>query len=125
MENPEVAQILEEIADRLFFRTGFRLVMHLKRAYEDASPHDGFRVLVERFWPRDLTEKHPKIDLWLKDVAPKYPNCIRALERIPIRRGGRNSSDSIGRSCRVKHKSAKLLRPKSAKDTLTLLHAAQ
>jgi uncharacterized protein YeaO (DUF488 family) len=45
-------------------------MVQLKQAYEKPLPKDGFRVLVERFWPRDLNEKHAKLDLWLKDVAP-------------------------------------------------------
>jgi uncharacterized protein YeaO (DUF488 family) len=42
----------------------------LKRAYEDPSPGDGTRVLVERLWPRGLSKERAKLDLWLKDVAP-------------------------------------------------------
>jgi uncharacterized protein YeaO (DUF488 family) len=42
----------------------------LKRAYEEASPDDGKRVLVERLWPRGLRKEQAKIDVWLKDVAP-------------------------------------------------------
>lgn len=42
----------------------------LKRAYEPASPQDGFRVLVERLWPRSISKAKAKLDLWLKDVAP-------------------------------------------------------
>ena len=42
----------------------------LKRAYEPASKDDGFRVLVERLWPRGVTKSKARLDLWLKDVAP-------------------------------------------------------
>lgn len=42
----------------------------IKRAYESASPGDGFRILVDRFWPRGVKQEHARIDLWLKDVAP-------------------------------------------------------
>lgn len=42
----------------------------LKRAYEKPAREDGWRVLVERLWPRGLTKSEAKIDLWLKDVAP-------------------------------------------------------
>lgn len=41
-----------------------------KRAYEEASPTDGLRVLVDRLWPRGITKQRARIDLWLKDVAP-------------------------------------------------------
>ena len=42
----------------------------LKRAYEPPSPEDGFRVLVERLWPRGLTKERAQVDLWLKEIAP-------------------------------------------------------
>jgi uncharacterized protein YeaO (DUF488 family) len=44
--------------------------IHLKRAYESPSRSDGYRVLVERLWPRGLAKSDAKIDLWLKDAAP-------------------------------------------------------
>lgn len=42
----------------------------LKRAYEPASKDDGFRILVDRLWPRGLTKEKVAADLWLKDIAP-------------------------------------------------------
>jgi uncharacterized protein YeaO (DUF488 family) len=45
-------------------------MIQLKRAYEKPSPDDGFRVLVERLWPRGVTKEKAQLDLWLKDVAP-------------------------------------------------------
>ncbi len=45
-------------------------MIQIKFAYEKPSADDGFRVLVEPFWPRDLDEKHAKLGLWLKEVAP-------------------------------------------------------
>jgi uncharacterized protein YeaO (DUF488 family) len=45
-------------------------VMRLKRVYDDASPEDGTRVLVDRLWPRGLSREAAKVDLWFKDVAP-------------------------------------------------------
>jgi uncharacterized protein YeaO (DUF488 family) len=45
-------------------------MINLKRAYEKPSPIDGFRVLVERLWPRGLKKEALALDLWLKDLAP-------------------------------------------------------
>lgn len=45
-------------------------MLTLKRAYEKPSRSDGWRVLVERLWPRGLTREKAAIDLWLKEVAP-------------------------------------------------------
>jgi uncharacterized protein YeaO (DUF488 family) len=44
--------------------------IRLKRAYEEASPGDGRRILVERLWPRGLSKEKARVDLWLKDVTP-------------------------------------------------------
>jgi uncharacterized protein YeaO (DUF488 family) len=44
--------------------------IRIKRAYEPASADDGFRVLVDRLWPRGVTKAKAKIDLWPKDMAP-------------------------------------------------------
>jgi uncharacterized protein YeaO (DUF488 family) len=45
-------------------------MIKVKRVYEDPSPADGLRVLVDRLWPRGLTKTRAAIDLWAKDVAP-------------------------------------------------------
>lgn len=42
----------------------------LKRVYEPPLPSDGCRILVERLWPRGLSKKDAKIDLWAKEAAP-------------------------------------------------------
>lgn len=42
----------------------------IKRVYEPADPSDGFRVLVDRLWPRGLTKERVQAGLWLKDIAP-------------------------------------------------------
>ena len=42
----------------------------LTRAYERPSADDGFRVLVDRLWPRGLNHERLPYDLWAKDIAP-------------------------------------------------------
>lgn len=41
-----------------------------KRAYEPASDSDGYRVLIDRLWPRGLSKARARLDAWEKDVAP-------------------------------------------------------
>ncbi len=41
-----------------------------RRAYEDMVENDGYRVLVDRIWPRGVTKNDLKLDDWCKDVAP-------------------------------------------------------
>jgi uncharacterized protein YeaO (DUF488 family) len=42
----------------------------IKRVYAPASDQDGFRVLVDRLWPRGIKKENANIDLWAKDIAP-------------------------------------------------------
>lgn len=42
----------------------------IKRVYEPASDGDGFRILVDRLWPRGLSKEKAHVDLWLKEIAP-------------------------------------------------------
>ena len=45
-------------------------VISIKRVYDQSSKDDGFRILVDRLWPRGLKKEKAGVDLWLKDVAP-------------------------------------------------------
>ncbi len=42
----------------------------IKRVYEEPTPEDGVRILVDRIWPRGMTKAKAKIDLWYKEIAP-------------------------------------------------------
>jgi uncharacterized protein YeaO (DUF488 family) len=45
-------------------------MLKTKRIYEDKHVDDGYRVLVDRLWPRGVSKQAAALDLWLKDVAP-------------------------------------------------------
>ena len=45
-------------------------MIKLKRIYDKPTKDDGFRILVDRLWPRGLSKANSRVDLWLKDVAP-------------------------------------------------------
>jgi len=45
-------------------------MMQIKRVYEKPAKQDGFRVLVDRLWPRGLTKEKAHVDLWMKEIAP-------------------------------------------------------
>jgi uncharacterized protein YeaO (DUF488 family) len=42
----------------------------IKRVYEPVTPADGYRVLVDRLWPRGLSKEAVSLDLWMKELAP-------------------------------------------------------
>lgn len=46
------------------------MVIDIKRVYSEAHKSDGFRILVDRLWPRGLNRERANVDLWLKDIAP-------------------------------------------------------
>ena len=98
-------------------------MIQLKRAYEKPDSQDGFRVLVEPYWPRDLAEKDAKFDEWLKEVAPsaelhqrfgQHPNVEKWAEFEELYRA----------ELQGKHKSIDFLHQKSDEGVLTLIHAA-
>jgi uncharacterized protein YeaO (DUF488 family) len=45
-------------------------MIKIKRAYEPAEKSDGFRILVDRLWPRGIKKEALAADSWLKEIAP-------------------------------------------------------
>ena len=57
----------------LLFYHKMRLLMVkilLKRIYEEPSEADGYRILLDRLWPRGLKKEDAKFDEWRKDITP-------------------------------------------------------
>lgn len=44
--------------------------MQIKRIYEPIAESDGYRILVDRLWPRGISKEKAKIDVWAKQIAP-------------------------------------------------------
>jgi uncharacterized protein YeaO (DUF488 family) len=96
--------------------------IRLKRAYEPAEPTDGYRVLVDRLWPRGLSRERAGIDEWERELAPstklrqwfghepsRFPEFRRRyLEELRARRPLLAE-----------------LRRRAREDTLTLVYAAK
>jgi uncharacterized protein YeaO (DUF488 family) len=97
-------------------------MLKLKRVYEEASPQDGVRILVERLWPRGLTKAQVAADLWLKDVAPG-PELRTWFGHDPAR------WEEFRRRYRAelqeKTDLLELLRTKSREGPVTLIYAAR
>lgn len=98
-----------------------QLGLRLKRVYEDPSPADGFRILVDRLWPRGISREKARVALWLKDVAPshdlrtwfahdpgKWPAFVKKYSE----------------ELEAKGDLASVIREKAAGGTVTLLYAA-
>ena len=46
------------------------MAVQIKRIYESPSKTDGWRVLVDRLWPRGVKKKTARVDEWMKEIAP-------------------------------------------------------
>jgi uncharacterized protein YeaO (DUF488 family) len=42
----------------------------IKRVYDAPEKSDGFRVLVDRVWPRGVSKQKAAVDLWMKEIGP-------------------------------------------------------
>jgi len=46
------------------------MVIRVKRVYDTPSGEDGYRILVDKLWPRGLSKSRAKIDVWMREIAP-------------------------------------------------------
>lgn len=53
-----------------YYKCYNEIMVNIKRIYEQPGKDDGYRVLVDRLWPRGMTKEKVSYDEWLKDVAP-------------------------------------------------------
>ncbi|MEM2840728.1 MAG: DUF488 family protein [Halobacteria archaeon] len=93
-------------------------MIRLKRIYEEPSREDGFRILVERIWPRGLTKERAAVDLWLKDIAPS-PELRKWFGHDPAR--WKQFCERYWAELERKQDLINLLRQKSKEGTITLV----
>ncbi len=99
-------------------------MIRVKRVYETPSPADGYRVLVDRLWPRGLTKQAAALDAWLRDLAPSDA-LRRWVHHAPARWSEfvRRYREEL-RSSRARELMEELLR-RAATGAVTLLFAAR
>ncbi|MEO5626056.1 MAG: DUF488 family protein [Dokdonella sp.] len=56
----------------------------IQRAYDEPTAHDGYRVLVDRFWPRGGNKQVPKLEQWARELAPSAA-LVRWFHAAPER----------------------------------------
>jgi len=98
------------------------IMFKLKRIYEAPSAKDGFRVLVERLWPRGISKEHAHLDLWLKDVAPS-PELRKWFNHDPAK--WKEFRERYAVELKEKGDAVHLLKEKAGKRTVTLVYAAR
>jgi uncharacterized protein YeaO (DUF488 family) len=48
------------------------MTIQVKRIYDEPAAQDGYRVLVDRLWPRGLSKEKARVDEWRRDDAPSH-----------------------------------------------------
>src|SRR5688572_3237107 len=97
-------------------------MIQLKRVYEDPSPKDGLRVLVDRLWPRGLTTERAAVDLWLKEVAPST-ELRKWFGHDPAK--WKQFQARYRKELREKKDALALLNQKNEEQTVTLVYGAR
>lgn len=99
-------------------------MVRIKRAYEEPSRNDGYRVLVDRLWPRGVKKEALRLDLWAKDLAPS-PALRRWFGHDPdrFREFARRYHDEL-RAGSPRALLAELTR-RAAHDVVTLVYGAR
>ncbi len=97
-------------------------MIRMKRIYEPPADDDGFRVLVDRVWPRGVSKAEARLDAWLKDLAPSTD--LRkwyghAPERWP------EFQSRYREELKSRRDLLAQLRQRSREGTVTLLYAAR
>ena len=97
-------------------------MIQIKRAYEKPEESDGYRVLVDRLWPRGVKKEDARLDEWVREVAPS-DELRKELHGDPGRWEEfrkRYFEELDGRAGLVAG-----LRKRAAEGTLTLVYAAR
>lgn len=107
-------------------------MIRLRRAYEEPGRDDGYRVLVDRFWPRGVSKEKAHLDRWAKEAAPSAGLCKwfgHDPERWEeFRRRYFQELESLERESPKREKGGDalaLLREKSRQGSLTLVYGAR
>ena len=45
-------------------------MIRVRRVYKEVSVEDGFRIPVDKLWPRGMSRDKAKVDLWMREIAP-------------------------------------------------------
>lgn len=98
-------------------------MVKVKRIYVDWDRTDGFRVLVDRLWPRGISKEKAHIDLWLKDIAPS--NELRRWFQHDPKKWEEFRKSYIGELKQKQDLINKLKKNEEQHRILTLLYAAK
>ena len=98
------------------------MAVRIKRAYEPVEAADGYRVLIDRIWPRGVSKEEARLDEWTRELAPSSelrrwfghdPDKFTEFRR-------RYRAELAGHEEKVRE-----LRRRARRDNLTLVYSAR
>jgi uncharacterized protein YeaO (DUF488 family) len=93
-----------------------------KRAYDASSPTDGYRVLIDRLWPRGVSRDRAQLDEWARELAPSsqlrqwFGHAPERFEEF----GRRYRAELVAQEAKLRE-----LRERAAKGPVTLVYGAR
>jgi len=96
--------------------------LKIKRVYEKPDAKDGFRILVDRLWPRGMTKEKAAVDLWLKEVAPST-ELRKWFNHDPEK--WKEFQKKYREELKNNHEAVSSLKGHAKKGTVTLLYGAK
>jgi uncharacterized protein YeaO (DUF488 family) len=97
-------------------------MIQTKRVYDKPSKSDGFRVLVDRLWPRGLSKERAAVKEWLKDLAPSA-ELRKWFSHDPAK--WKEFQKRYKKELADKGDALNLLKARSRRRTVTLLYGAR
>ena len=94
----------------------------IKRIYERAEAHDGYRALIDRLWPRGVSRQRAALDAWLVELAPS--NALRTWFRHDPKRWS-EFTRRYRAELRAQREALEALRHRAARMRVTLLTATR
>ena len=98
------------------------IMIKIKRTYEKPETEDGFRILVDRIWPRGLKKTDVQMDFWQKDITPSAP--LRKWFKHDESKWN-EFKNRYYQELQNKKESIGLLLDKARKGTITLLYSSK
>jgi len=70
--------------------------VRIKRAYDEAEPGDGYRILIDHVWPRGISRERAHLDEWARELAPRVTICVSGsiTSRSALRTSARDTAMS-------------------------------
>lgn len=98
------------------------MMIKVKRVYDPAASEDGYRVLVDKLWPRGVSKEDAALDEWMKEIAPSDA-LRRWFDHDPEK--WKQFCERYGRELDRHQEAIGILREKARDGTVTLLYSAR